>query len=380
MLTFQQVRLARLNDYLCCELKISDPAKKADNLFALCQGQTKILGCAKIRNLLWSDSDRHSARQDRLKGYDTAPISLEEKVAAAISVCALPLLHTLLPQLTVYAIDFANNACFWEERHLLAAVRVENDEMLQLLLDNDLPARLTTPSSAAHVIKLAMRLATDQSSASRTLALFDAYLAVKPGSQKTHYNSALKYAVEKKGSEVNIDIVTGLLDRCPGGQKVHIQAFTKACNSGNVDVVKVFLKHMTVNDATSHLTLPLNRAIQSGHAAVIDAVIEAGANIDRTDYGSRTDSRGVAIREPIPMEIAIKTGLEAVNMMLERGATVPPLTVWYKQKKIMYNVLREASIAQTGRKLRTWEQNRVIILREAREARAARLARRENGE
>ncbi|KAH5159413.1 hypothetical protein HBH69_060270 [Parastagonospora nodorum] len=376
------VRLTKLNDYLCDELKISDPTKKADKLFALCQGQAKIVGCGVIRDLLWSDSDDqdwmgrnwNSDNQDWLRSYNAAPISIEEKVAAAMSVCALPLLHTLLPQLTAYKFYPRGGACFREESYLLAAVSMENNEMLQLLLDNDLPAKFTTPSSAGDYIEEAMRLAIKQSSTARTLALFDAFLAVKSGCQKTAYNSTLKHAIMQSSSETNIDIVTGLIDRCPGGQKVHTQVFTKACKYGNVDAVKVFLEHMAVNNATSHLTLPLNRAIQSGHAAVIDAVLEAGADINKTDYGSRIDSRGIAIPELSPMEIAIKTGQGAVNMLLERGATVPSLTIWYRRGRSMYSLLREAKIAQTGRKLRTWEQNKVIIRRENQAAREARRA------
>jgi hypothetical protein len=126
-----------MNDYLCEALDIVSEAKRDQNLRASCHGQVCINGYkehGRIEEMLW----KRSGRRNHLNRIiiEHTDLDLRGKVSAAMSVRALSFLRELIPQLDRYwFID--NLYSFEDEGSLLAAVSLEDNEMLQILLEQD---------------------------------------------------------------------------------------------------------------------------------------------------------------------------------------------------------------------------------------------------
>jgi hypothetical protein len=108
--------------------------------------------------------------------------------------------------------------------------------------------------------------------------------------------------------------------------------------------VKLLLGHLNVNQGTL-LTLPLNIAIRHGNSAVIEAVIDAGADISILLQKERSTGAPESLN---PLEFAMSQTVEKVGVLIRRGAVVPPFRKWKGSPKKLCGVLRDAGIEQTG--------------------------------
>jgi hypothetical protein len=156
-------------------------------------------------------------------------------------------------------------------------------------------------------------------------------------------NPVLEATLE--ASDVNLDILRGLLERGHKEKKVTVMNFWLACLKGNVEAVKLCLNHMAANDAPSYISLPLTQAIKVGNTEIIDAVIATGADLNNTRY--KKSSLDFAIYETAPATVAF---------FVERVAKVPHQDFWYYHRKEMYDVLWEGRITKTGKSMQAWEQ------------------------
>lgn len=200
-LDVHEALLARLklkNDYLCLELNVTGSSEQASNLHALCRGQVKILDHRKVKGLLWANN---CSSCDRLPALDAADIGLQARVAAAMSVRAFPLLRKLLPQVENYWFNDSGDR-FNDQSPLLAAVSLEGDEMLQILLGEDLLSKTRYGDPIELWAGIAMDLAIAQGSISRVALLVQA--AGYEGMQ-AFYEHCLNAAIEFVG--VSLDVV-----------------------------------------------------------------------------------------------------------------------------------------------------------------------------
>jgi hypothetical protein len=233
-LDVHEALLARLklkNDYLCRELDITESLEQENNLHALCRGQVKILDHRKVKGLLWANN---CSSRDLLPALDAADIGLQAKVAAAMSVRALPLLRKLLPQVENYWFNDSGDR-FDDESPLLAAVSLEDDEMLQILLDEDLLSKTRYEDPIELWAGIAMDLAIAQGSISRVALLYDGVEAAGFEGMQAFYEYCLNAAIEFGG--VSLDVVRCLLDRRPSVDLVSDELFLKACKTKNADLI-----------------------------------------------------------------------------------------------------------------------------------------------
>ncbi|KAH5722562.1 hypothetical protein HBI18_142210 [Parastagonospora nodorum] len=224
-------RLKLKNEYLCRELNITDSSEQMDNLNALCRGQVKILDLRKVKDLLWAN---YCTVRDRLPVLDAADIGLQAKVAAAMSVRALPLLRKLLPQVHNYWFDDSGDR-FDGESPLVAAVSLEDDEMLQIRLSEDLVSKTRYGDPIELWAGIAMDLAIAQGSVSRMTLLFDGVDAAGFEKIQAFYDHSLNAAIDFNG--VSLDVVRCLLDRCPSTDLVSDEQFLSACKTKNAELI-----------------------------------------------------------------------------------------------------------------------------------------------
>lgn len=129
-----------------------------------------------------------------------------------MSVRALPLLRELLRELDTYWFyDYVT--CFDNESPLLAAVSLEDDEMLQILLEQELPSKTEHQDPVELWAGIAIGAATAQGSVARVLAIFDGVTAAGfPvdgfGGLKAFYTLVLKSAIG--GAVIDLGIVRGI--------------------------------------------------------------------------------------------------------------------------------------------------------------------------
>jgi hypothetical protein len=327
-----------MNSYLCQELNITDDKLRNDNLYALCVGQVQILGYVQVERLLWRGSQALCEQE-----ITPGDLTLHEQVIAAISVRFYQPMRTLLPKLTAYRFRFDARS------PLVAAVAIKGDEMLKLALDH-IPSM---KAQNAHLtmkdlnVRLAINLAIQQLSVERTIILLEYVQAHNLNGVKDLYHESLKYDI-KFSVKPNLKLVRSILEHCPGGQTVIPDIFLHACKSGNIELVKLLLGHMDLDKGTV-LTLPLHQAIKSGDAAIIGAVLDAGADINNTNYVKNT-KKSAHNGPKSPLEFAITQKFKAVEALLRRGAIVPPPEKWRDAGKTVYTALRSARIVQTGEK------------------------------
>jgi hypothetical protein len=85
---------------------------------------------------------------------------------------------------------------------------------------------------------------------------------------------------------------------------------------------------------------PLIRAVRYGHSSMIEAIIKAGAQVNRLMRIERIHA--MTHTTPLAYAIYIKQ-FTAVSCLLRQGAELPPISEWPEHKKI-YNALREAKL------------------------------------
>jgi hypothetical protein len=233
------VRLTKMNDYLCEELHITLDTERDENLQALCRGHVKMNGYHKTRDMLWA---LRSWYRDSLQEANKNEIGLQAKVAAAMSVRALPLLRKLLPQLDDFWFHDCRSA-FDDESPLIAAASLEDNDVLQVILEQGLLSMTTERQHPEDVwAGLAIRAAIKTGSTAMALAIFNGILdaGFPDDSLKDFYDRVLGRTVETAGIDLNI--IRGLLRRHPWGRKVSDEVYLKACATHNAELIQL-LRH-----------------------------------------------------------------------------------------------------------------------------------------
>jgi len=335
-----------MNSYICKELDIADRTRQDENLRALCRGHTKMLGSKVTALHLWYPA--HFS-------LDATPEHLMfENVAAAMSVQCYPLLRALLR-------EFATYSCFRPafRSPLVAAVAIGDDDMLKIALEH--VAFMKTQNASLKLkdlqVESAIELAINERSTESIATIFKYIQAYQLKYTKELYQNSLKHALQLSAN-FDLAVVRCILQHCPGGQKVSPDTFLRACKSRRVELVRLLLAYMDVNTGTM-LTLPLHQAIKTGIPAMIEAVLDAGADINNTHYVKNKSPYGKKIKAYVagcPLEFAITQTFKAVQVLLKRGAIVPPVDRWHWPGRQRYIALRTARIAQTGEDIPTWEQ------------------------
>jgi hypothetical protein len=344
--------IVHMHSYLCTELNIRDKQQQTDQLCTLCATQVQILGYRIVSEALWEGS-----AYSGYHGYRPFPreLSLAWKVTAAISVRVYNLLRELLPQLDLRKFDFV------ELSPIIAAAHFEDDELLKTTLEHVVPANGQLVEHMVlrrldwhveHAVELTIR----QASTGRTTMLLQWAKTSKIRRLGGLYIHALKTAVRTKTPV--LDLVRAILSECPKGN-IHADVFIPACKSKNVEVVKLLLGHMNI-DQGKFLTLPLNMAIRHGNSAVIEAVIDAGAKINILLKKERWTGTSEFL---YPLEFAMSQTVEKVAVLIRRGAVVPAWWMWKGSPKRLYEVLRDGRIEQTGEEVPVFDKMTYAIFR-----------------
>jgi hypothetical protein len=132
-------------------------------------------------------------------------------------------------------------------------------------------------------------------------------------------------------------------------------AFNTICRLGNAQTVNQLIQegHMRIN-AGSVRSLSINIAIRSRHLHIIDAILDASADITILVCGN------ISKRKDLPqcmLEIAKDKGAEVIEHLIKRGAIVPSeISKWDCGDQWVYDVMRIARITQGGVDVPTYEE------------------------
>ncbi|KAF2825059.1 hypothetical protein CC86DRAFT_420499 [Ophiobolus disseminans] len=199
----------------------------------------------------------------------------------------------------------------------------------------------------------AIHCAFVQKSVAKLTLLFEAYRASNLGGFKVLYHGILRTAVKWK-TYLNYDVIRCIIGYYLSEPKVHPNVFRNACQEKNAQLVHLLLQYIPEIDQGTVHTLPLIQAVKFSDQAVINAVLDAGADINNTHYNRNDKAEPKWLIKSLP-EVAAMQRYEAVQVLLERGAVVPPVRSWQNSRKKIYDTLREARMAQTGEDVPTFE-------------------------
>jgi hypothetical protein len=345
-----------MNAFLCGELDIVGTTQREEYLLQMCKGCTQILGKQRVQRVLWEalPSEMIVPGVEALRPLD--------KLIAAISVQSYPTILKYLADVTTYrGFEHVPLAPLGP---IVAAVALEDHHMLVMFLEHiRIMKRYNEKLSTDDVLaKPAIELAITKRSDKMIDAIFQCLQCHSIKGLKDLYQKALKQAIDNP-KEVDLVVVGIILNNCPGGLRVSPDTFLRACKSGNVALVELLVAVMDVHTGTI-LTLPLHQAIKSGDAAMIDCVLDAGADINHKHYVKNKGTSGPAhfwarkkFEPECPLEFATTQTLRAVEILLKRGAIVPPKERWREASRQTYIALREARMMQTGEDILTWKEH-----------------------
>ncbi|KAI4950629.1 hypothetical protein J4E91_004514 [Alternaria rosae] len=339
-----------IHSYICQELDIAK-AKKEEKLLDVCAAMAKTITFPDLSHAIRYPYSTESYCDLHHQWCETAfysGLTSEEKVAAATALGDYEMCEDLLPQLGEHDMAVRRMS------PLLAAVVTDDQDTLQLILDHA-KRRQGKSTLESLYIPYAFRLAIHQHSAGAVGRLTE-FLKRSYHDHKgvrDVYVQSLREAV-KFVQPPNAEIVRQMVLNAPYGPKVSADVFLYACKTHSLDIVKVLLSEGQVDvNKGSAQTLPLHVAIKTSDddTAIIGAVLDAGADINKTGYPT-TKSRkycGVPAQNQSPLEFAAAHSMAAVKYLIQRGAIVRHVDLWYTiSEPEPYNALRDARIKQTG--------------------------------
>jgi len=351
-----------MNVYLCEELNIVGDTACDDSLRLLCSGYCKIVGNQETGWKLWT-----GRRPGRYYGPSPVPLdeprdlNMMEMMNAAISVQSYPLIRSLLPGYTDLGQSwYTTNVKLAPPGPLTSAVALEDNEMLTLFLEHIGHVKSLNPALRVDEVaaRWAIELAGEKRSHEMVTAIFTSIQSHSLKGFKEFYHMALRAAIEVSDG-TDLEVARLVLRHCPGGQKVTPDAFLRACKSRNVALVQLLLAEMDIHTGTI-LTLPLHQAIKTGDPAIIDCVLNAGADVNHRQYVKNKGTSGPAqgkMKPECPLEFATTQTFRAVELLLKRGAVVPPVERWRKTARQTYIALRNARMIQTGEEIPAWKEH-----------------------
>ncbi|KAI4630796.1 hypothetical protein J4E80_001734 [Alternaria sp. BMP 0032] len=351
------------HSYLCQELDIAND-KKEKKLLYVCAVMAQTITFPDLYYTIRYPDPPESYCDLHHRWCKTAfssGLTSEEKVAAATALGDYEMREDLLPQLGEHDMAIRRMS------PLLAAVVTDDQDTLQLILDHA-KRRQGKSTLESLYIPYAFRLAIHQHSAGIVGRLTE-FLKRSYHDHKgvrDVYVQSLREAV-KYVQPPNAEIVRQIVLHSPYGPKVTADVFLYACKAHSLDIVKVLLSEGQVDvNKGSAQTLPLHVAIKTSDddTAIIGAVLDAGADINKTDYLTTKPKKycGAPAQNESPLEFAAAHSMAAVKYLLQRGAVVRHVDLWYTiSEPEPYNALRDARMKQSGDKVPTFmeSQNRM---------------------
>ena len=346
-------RVQIMKEYLCEELGISTSVEQERCLQNLCAGLVACTGVTRIVRLLWgreveADTDsafgRFFARlisQGPYKEPWKEPLlqlRFEDKALAAVAIKAYELVRTLLPHIADRRFDYESH------RLLVIALDLKDDTLLDIILQylessgkitREGWARFDVLSATLSTVRLRRlpqlkRLLNNLHSSGYRLARGD-------------YFTWLRASLQME----NAEIVRGVCNlRSESACTLTPKMIKEAFALGTVEAVKVILETVDLNKGNIK-TLPLNVAILTRKLELVEAVLDAGADINfRAPKSCGTSKAGVTGPYKSPIEVAMLVTTPILGCLVERGATIPHISRWIYRDRRVFEFLRGASIAR----------------------------------
>jgi hypothetical protein len=230
---------------------------------------------------------------------------------------------------------------------IVAAINRHDKDMLQLVLEQIPLMLIKNPNLSVRGFKIidAVHAAAGASYSEGVAMIFGLLRACCLRGLESTYNRIVAEFAE--GPRKDLAIIQTLLEHCPCEWAVNPAILSRAIHFKDMELVKMLLPHTEVNEGT-RVTLPLNRAIYWGNTATIEAVLDAGGDVNFTNYTNKKNESCTDLERKCPLDWAIRRNLEVVRLLLDRGAIAPPVERWFWVEATRYEALRSVRIAQTG--------------------------------
>jgi hypothetical protein len=256
----------KLHAFLCNDLHADGEKEKAEILQRLCDGMVKIREPIMILGTLWGGFLQFDGVEWLERDTAERPLTLYKKIFAATAVGAYDPVRGLLLLLTEYKFPH-------REGPLFLRVKLGDEDLLSISFDH--LASLKNPLVSADATRdfgamAALDEALKRKGFETIEKLFTALQHPPTPNNSTH--KRWREAVVDAG---NAELVKHVLGSCANGiRKVDTAAFTRACEGGNVEVVRALLKEGEMkplcNYGASNI-MPLNVAIRTGTTEIVSA-------------------------------------------------------------------------------------------------------------
>lgn len=331
--------IRRMIDYLVSALSIPKGQRKETET-RMVEGLVRVTGPDEVMYMMmgWRRSYRHPAIQLRNNPENGADIHHWEKIVAAMSTQAIDLIRPLLAQMP---------PAIWSpyttfgEGPLVMAVTSKHDELFDAVLHhlNNLKKSIKRETLGCYDYNFAEAICSAIRAGNTRFVdeLVKFRQTIFRRVEKRTYNGWLEIGIEHG----NTDVVESILRLNPSGSLVNNRLFTIACRTGNVDMVNLLLddEELEINDGTLFTNF-LCCAIKVSDIPVVAAVLDAGADVNGAFPRYQRSTKTVS-----PMEVALnRNSKELLELLMSRGATMPPRARWPKTK-MLYTMIREVAIA-----------------------------------
>jgi len=391
-------RIMTMHSYICQQHNLTKEEEE-DKLFYICAQMVQTVTVGALSDAIYINvlpigwCDLHN---DWCGGFDSG-LTSQESVAAAKALSVYEVRKGLVPPLTEFDMALRLTS------PLLVAVATDDHNNLRLITDHVVDYCRETLHAPC-----AMRLAMAKQSTVAVGCLAEIMQSLCWGGSrilglKPMWVPYLREAVQVM-QPPNVEMVRQIVLRSPNGSKSPQDIFFHACKTHNLDIVKILLSiDVAVDEGPADTALHVAIEACGYQTAVIGAVLDAGADIDKTDYAAGTavtrrrqatyrynfrnpfgsiqsghleersifNTRacdyaatmserccGIPARDQSPLEFAATRSMVAFEYLLERGATVRHVDFWYTiSEEESFNALRDARIKQTGDKVPTFSES-----------------------
>ncbi|KAH5007062.1 hypothetical protein HBI64_199820 [Parastagonospora nodorum] len=334
-------RINNMMGYLCSELHIVTIDHKEAYRRELCKGLVNIMGHYRVANILW---DRMSGL---FGGFRSMALTTgveqntlrQDRLMAAMVARQDHLVYAQVPQNVDVSFELG-----WEP--LVLAVRTKDYKLLQAILEalalaGDCPSAAWANFSAVEAAGIAL----DKRNIAHALAIIDGIRYSGIALTETTCNRWLEVAME---IGVPCLMQATLRVRSPTHAKIKPKLFEATCKAKKYKVAVLLLDRMDLSVGGPN-TLPLHVAVRAQNPDLITAVLNAGADVNQRVYQTGGPKMQKDRKYTCPVEVAMRCGTPGLKLLLERGATIPPLRRWFKERRA-YNLLRDESFVREEKK------------------------------
>jgi hypothetical protein len=335
------IRVSMMHTYLCKELGFTKTRDQERCLQTLCTGLKTVWEPPFLSLLLWGHESASASLYSSLfpeqlifGPWQKTPtlLVIQDKVLAAIAVDDCILLGALLPQFTGNGFDYPSH------QPLTTALKTKNDKLLNTLL-----AYLATPDTGgcdkwtAFSVEQAVQKAFSLKMYAEGAQILNNFHASGARMEKYAYLSWVKIALPLQDVSL-IQAVCKLRTKEPC--YIPTAMFKEICKTGNIDIVKAVLKGMNLNSGTIR-TLPLHIAIKTENLELIEAVLDAGADINVRAYKATNNKDYMC-----PIDVAMNHKGPELELLIKRGVIIPHISQWNLSNATTYEILRKAVLAE----------------------------------